>query len=302
MYLMYYAGYDGEKEVIGMATSENGIEWLKHSKNPVLDAGKNEDWDGKQTSNPSVLFKNGIFHMWYQGKDSNGICRVGYATSKNGVHWKKHGYVLSPGIEKSKKYPKRTGFQHPHVIFNKGLFHMWFISEFEMTKVCYAKSRDGMEWNINKDPVLNIDSKWERDKLYYPYVLYGDDKYFHMWYAGKSGKYWGIGYAKSKDGIHWIKYHSNPVFDRSVEHVLAMLQFKERGVSNASVLYIDGTYHMWYQNHFGNNLGVRLARSKDGVKWEKIKTVLTSDHGRWDSSFVADPFVIYGDYDEKIGE
>ena len=47
-----------------------------------------------------------------------------------------------------------------------------------------------------------------------PHVIYDNEaKIFKMWYAeGETYEPDVICYAKSKDGINWIKYKGNPIF------------------------------------------------------------------------------------------
>jgi len=296
MYLMYYAGHSGKRELIGLAISKDGKRWFKYPKNPILHTGGHNSWDEKQVSNPCVLFKNDKFHMWYQGKDRHGSCRIGYATSKDGIEWEKHGYVSFEDRTRENGSRKgRLSFQHPHVIITgKNLFHMWFTkTDSGVGKIYHAISHDGLKWRTDYRPVLNTDSEWEKSALYYPCVLYDRKGIFHMWYTGVNGKRWGIGYAKSQDGIHWLKSSCNPLLHKSEGYILTKIFNWERGVSNASVLYINKVYYMWYQNHLGKKLSIKLAISEDGIVWEKYKApILTAGPKEWDSFFVADPFVI----------
>jgi len=34
-----------------------------------------------------------------------------------------------------------------------------------------------------------------------------------MYYGGSNGKIDAIGYAESEDGIHWVRYQGNPVYE-----------------------------------------------------------------------------------------
>jgi sucrose-6-phosphate hydrolase SacC (GH32 family) len=76
-----------------------------------------------------------------------------------------------------------------------------------------AYSRDGMAWTALKNeqsflkPVIGI-SKLMRD----PCILRGQDGLFHMvWTAGWTEK--GIGYASSKDLVHWSEEQYLPVME-----------------------------------------------------------------------------------------
>jgi predicted GH43/DUF377 family glycosyl hydrolase len=87
-YRIWYVGYDGSKMRIGYATSGDGVVWSKYPLNPVLDVGGSGSWDANGVRAPTVVFKNGIYRMWYTGYDGANM-RIGYATSGDGVIWSK---------------------------------------------------------------------------------------------------------------------------------------------------------------------------------------------------------------------
>ncbi len=90
----YYMAYTGVKAypiaAIGLATSTDGIHWLKHESNPVVEA--TQPWDIVLCSSPSLAFVEGganagTWIIWYQGTDPayapNFNLALGAATSKN---------------------------------------------------------------------------------------------------------------------------------------------------------------------------------------------------------------------------
>jgi len=79
-YQMWYSGSDGSPWRIGYATSSDGIVWVKHPDNPVLDLGESGTWDDDYVFGPSVLFDGTEYQMWYTGYDGS-HWRIGYATS-----------------------------------------------------------------------------------------------------------------------------------------------------------------------------------------------------------------------------
>jgi predicted GH43/DUF377 family glycosyl hydrolase len=86
-YHMWYTAGDGTDEDtryfrVGYATSPDGIAWMKHPDNPVLDIGPVGTWDSVGVVTSSVLFdsSSGTYKMWYGGLDGAHF-RTGYATS-----------------------------------------------------------------------------------------------------------------------------------------------------------------------------------------------------------------------------
>jgi len=100
-YKMWYNGMDTTtwRVQIGLATSMDGITWVKHTGNPVLSNGNWGTYDDMWLGTPAVLYDGNAFEMWYsstaassynvntQAFDTVGIC---YATSTDGINWVKH--------------------------------------------------------------------------------------------------------------------------------------------------------------------------------------------------------------------
>jgi len=86
MWRMYYCGRDEENFRIGMAESEDLIEWKKH-KEPIVDIGDSH-WESVHVADPYVLRFGGKYLMFYMGKGD--VWQVGMAESKDGIEWNKH--------------------------------------------------------------------------------------------------------------------------------------------------------------------------------------------------------------------
>ncbi len=93
-YKMWYTGWskDWVFSNIGYATSEDGISWMPDSvNNPVIKKGKTLSWDDGAVGDPVVILIDTVYHMWFCGKRPNegGPWQTGWATSDDGIHWKK---------------------------------------------------------------------------------------------------------------------------------------------------------------------------------------------------------------------
>src|SRR3989344_6498233 len=62
--------------------------WTKSSNNPVLSLGPNS-WDNQTVFQPSVLYLNNQYYMWYSGYNGSRF-QIGYATSTDGISWTKN--------------------------------------------------------------------------------------------------------------------------------------------------------------------------------------------------------------------
>lgn len=90
-YYMYYLGMnDVYIQRLGVAISEDGINWTKSSSNPILDVGSYGTFDMNGLGEPSVEYYAPYFYMFYTGRDIDENRNIGYAISTDGVNWRKY--------------------------------------------------------------------------------------------------------------------------------------------------------------------------------------------------------------------
>jgi len=233
--------------------------WTKYEGNPITpDPGAPGEWDDSQVGNPSVLFYDGTYKMWYTGYDASNR-RIGYATSDDGIVWTKYegNPVLDLGV------PGAWDDSHvwaPSVLFYDGTYKMWYTGydASNADRIGYATSDDGMVWTkYEGNPVLDLGAPgaWDDYHVYGPSVLFYDGTY-KMWYAGYDSSNWRIGYATSDDGIVWTKYEGNPVLNLGAPGA-----WDDYHAYNPSVLFYNGTYKMWYSGYDASNRRIGYATS-----------------------------------------
>jgi predicted GH43/DUF377 family glycosyl hydrolase len=83
-YYLYFSGRNYPNYSIGVATSTDGINFVKYSGNPILT--NNQNWENTGVSYPAVLFENNSFKMIYMNGNATGF---GFATSPDGFNWTK---------------------------------------------------------------------------------------------------------------------------------------------------------------------------------------------------------------------
>ena len=100
-YMLYTRAGSGITDEIHVATSKDGLRWKTRGR--ALAPGPKGAWDSLLVGRPSVLYVNGVFRMWYDGrkdiplgaadatapKSARSVRSVGYATSRDGLTWKK---------------------------------------------------------------------------------------------------------------------------------------------------------------------------------------------------------------------
>ncbi len=131
-----------------------------------------------------------------------------------------------------------------------------------------AQSADGLVWNKRDRPVLDTGPRgsWDERGVADPYVVsFGD--FLYMFYLGQDRAHrQRLGVARSRDGVEWTKLRDNPVLELGGPG-----EFDERGLGEPAVWTSSGWYWMLYtgrDRHEQRRIG--LARSHDGVRWEKV--------------------------------
>jgi predicted GH43/DUF377 family glycosyl hydrolase len=213
-YYLYIAGFDGSTEQVGVAISDDQKTW-KISPEPIIPLGKPGEWDAVQTSNPSVLYEDGRFRMWYQGVDERNCYRIGYAESEDGWTWQKRPDVMfeRADLKTLERVPRREGYHQPLVFRENSEYWMYFSEHRDgLGSIRVAKSADGLSWDVLPEKCLSPETSWEQLGLHYPWVLHEENGYT-LWYTTEDYKHhWFLARAVSSDGIHWQR---NPA-DRPV--------------------------------------------------------------------------------------
>lgn len=120
---------------------------------------------------------------------------------------------------------------------------------------------------------------WDDFSIYAAEVMFWDhndgdarNDEFYMWYSGTSYNMNGkdIGFATSKDGMTWSKYHGNPVLRDG-----GFGYWDYERINAPSVIYDkhEGIWKMWYAG-FAAYIGgfwIGYATSEDGIHWEKYQ-------------------------------
>lgn len=132
-----------------------------------------------------------------------------------------------------------------------------------MSFCCYSQTH----WDkYSNNPVLTSGvGHWDNHLNYIGAVLYYNNRY-HIWYNAYFITYnFKVGYAESTDGINWIKYPDNPVFEAGPTG-----SWDDGGWTRCgAVTMVHDTLHMWYTSDDGSmkNWAIGHATSIDGLKW-----------------------------------
>ncbi len=200
---MYYVGWMPTvltpfQNHTGLASTASGQDnWTRVSRAPILERTNAEPF----SSGSCCVIKEGdlwrmyytSFERWGSGPDDHKHYYViKYAESPDGVNWKREGRVCIAPIDDSE-----YAIGKPSVIFQDGLYHMWFVHRGPRYRIGYAYSKDGLEWT-RRDDLSGIsvsDTGWDSEEVCYPHVFTVKDRAY-MLYCGNNYGQAGLGLAR----------------------------------------------------------------------------------------------------------
>jgi predicted GH43/DUF377 family glycosyl hydrolase len=150
-----------------------------------------------------------------------------------------------------------------------------------VVKIYYATSNDGINWDIQKEPILeSSDGAWDSESVETPEVIKVGSTYhmYYTWYNTnfQEGRY-SMGHATSSDGINWIKDTNNPIMKPQEDP----LKWGFYTTAEPAVVYDDGMFYLYYTSAKSNYpeewspFWIMLVTSKDGSTFKNPQIVYT---------------------------
>ena len=202
------------RQSVALVESSDGIHWSEPPR-IVLAPRPASGWED-DINRPVVLKRADGYHMWFTGQAKGENSWIGYATSADGVQWKR----MSDKPVLSFEEPwEKVAVMCPHVLWNadQKSYQMWYSGgeQTEPDAIGYATSRDGLTWTKHKsNPIFTADpaTAWETQRVTGCQVEKRGD-YYLMFYIGfRDIEHAQIGLARSKDGITgWERHPANPI-------------------------------------------------------------------------------------------
>lgn len=253
---------------------------------PVFPRGAAGEFDAVDTLNPSVIRSGGQYYNLYSGFDGK-TWATGLATSRDGAQWTRRGRVLAPDSATWEgNYIAANGSV---LAAGGGEFFYWYQAG-DPPRIGLARSRDLLHWRKFPQPVLGLGPRgsWDERGVADSYTIRVDGR-FYLYYLGMDrARRQRLGVARSTDGIHWTKLRSNPILELGDPG-----SFDENGLGEPAVWAAHGFYWMLYTGRYRDEeRRIGLARSRDGVRWERVKQApIFAGTEEWDSKVVCDPTV-----------
>jgi predicted GH43/DUF377 family glycosyl hydrolase len=264
---------------------------------PVLT--RSENWESHDALNPSVLYGPPVpgprlLYNFYSGFDGRSW-RTGLAISPDGLRWQKKGMVLAPDPQTWEgDYWATNGA----ALFDGHVFRYWYqAGPRDQPRLGLSRSTDGLAWRKEPSPVLlpGPRGSWDERGVADPYIFAAGPS-LYLYYLGQDrARQQRLGVARSRDGVHWEKLRSNPILELGDPGA-----FDENGLGEPAVWTAGGFYWMLYTGrdlHENRRLG--LARSTDGVHWQKLPAVFSGSQP-WNSKVLCDPSVLATDSEVRV--
>jgi predicted GH43/DUF377 family glycosyl hydrolase len=192
--------------------------WRRASRAPVL-APQGTGFDSAGVFNPAVILKDGEFVMLYRAQNTQGTSSLGYATSRNGIHFIRRE---EPVLTAQAPYEKGGGVEDPRLVQIDDVYVLTYTGynnvdgrgpERKDAQLCLATSHDLIHWE-RAGVILPAyqgrwNAGWTKSGAIVPERIGG--KYW-MYYLGTDGKRLDqMGVASSEDLIHWADATDQPV-------------------------------------------------------------------------------------------
>jgi predicted GH43/DUF377 family glycosyl hydrolase len=193
--------------------------WKRALNEPIL-SPQGTTWESAGTFNPAVVLHNGKFVMLYRAQDASGTSRLGYAESKDGIHFiRRPDPVLSPETD----YEKDGGVEDPRLQKFGDTYYLTYTGYNKKdAQLCLATSPDLIHWH-RKGVILpaykgNWNVGWTKSGAIVPEKING--KYWMYWLGtapsttGETYKTDQMGLSNSDDLLHWTEATNTPVLPR----------------------------------------------------------------------------------------
>ena len=236
------------KQSVALVESKDGMHWSEPPQ-IVLGPRKETGWED-DINRPVVLKREDGYHLWYTGQ-AKGRSAIGYATSADGVSWKRRADqpVLAP-----EQAWEKVAVMCPHVIWDGTArrFRMWYSGgdQYEPDAIGYATSPDGLTWTRHvTNPIFRPEpgAAWEKHKVTACQVIQKDGWHIMFYIGFRDVDHAQIGIARSRDGITgWQRHPANPIIRPGQD------QWDHDACYKPCAIFDGNRWLLWYNGRHGN--------------------------------------------------
>jgi predicted GH43/DUF377 family glycosyl hydrolase len=126
LYRLWYSGGEQyEPNAIGYATSQDGLNWTKDSRNPIFKPDPKNGWEKDRVTACQVV-RQGAWHlMFYIGFRDEQHAQIGIARSRDGLtEWQRH--PANPVIRPGRNQWDHDAVYKPYAIFDGHRWLLWY--------------------------------------------------------------------------------------------------------------------------------------------------------------------------------
>ncbi|MFK7820072.1 MAG: glycosylase [Planctomycetaceae bacterium] len=224
---------------------------------PIFTGRGEGHWDTKIRERGWILKEAATYRMWYTGYDGTreGIKLLGYATSKDGIHWDRRATPLIDDL----------WIEDMMVLKHQGRYLM--VAEGKNDQSQLLTSKDGLTWKREG----RLDVRLENGEPIPPGpfgtpTLFFDDGSFHLFYERRDA---GVWLAKSTDLTVWKNVSDQPVLKPGPT------EYDKLMIASNQIVKRGDWFYMYYHGT-GTPTKPRqwctcIAASRDLVKWTKFE-------------------------------
>ncbi|MBN1821278.1 MAG: family 43 glycosylhydrolase, partial [Prolixibacteraceae bacterium] len=239
---------------------------------------------------PHVIWFKDRYLMYYSvpGKqDTLGAMSdwgIGIASGNDLTNWERVGEIGPAGEW------EKNGLAAPSAIVLNGKVHLFYQTYGNWIKdaICHAVSEDGIHFKREDfNPIFRPNGEWTAGRAIDAEIFKTDDKFF-LYFATREPamKIQKIGVASAPLSTDFRPSDWTQLTDYAI--VKPEYAWEETCIEGASVIKQGGWYYMFYAGAFNNRpQQIGVAKSKDGIKWEKLSNkpfLVNGDPGTWNSS------------------
>ena len=264
-WVMWYAGTQDVDYAVGVASSLDGVHWVRRLT-PTLPPDFTEgSWKRHATNAPMIVPDGEGWRVYYAGRaEESRDISIGMAIGASADVVS--DFPENPVFTWSESEEGWSGqaVAHPAIVHHPdGYWEMWYSTG--LHKLGYAYSQDGIDWNRwCRNPVLSggTGDSWESHQVKAVDVVFHNGWYLMAYTGGVRGSF-RIGWAMSRDGLNWTRADT-PVLRPAIEPGT----WESSAVIGPSLMVDGDTLRMWYGGSGLTGSAIGLATAELPASFE----------------------------------
>jgi len=190
IYHMWYTGQNNDMSKIGYSKSKDGYNFTRLEEPILVPEYK---YEKQSVMNPYVIFdeEEKIYKMWYAAGETYEPDVIAYATSNDGLNWKKYDKnpIFTPNHQFFSFDSFKVGACDMHKLKDNTYF-MFYIgySDLDTARIFVAKSKNGINKWKRSNPIIGPSkNKFDSNACYKPSAIYNSKiNRWMVWYNGRT--------------------------------------------------------------------------------------------------------------------